>query len=90
MNTTQIQATNGPLPQALNAPLFQDNSKQLEINTAFLKADFEDSMSQFGVKVKKVCLYKQGKHFKAPCIEYRLAVNGKERALALYASFFVS
>lgn len=90
MNTTQIQATNGPLPQAPNAPLFQDNSKQLEINTAFLKADFEDSMSHFGVKVKKVCLYKKGRYFKAPCIEYRLAVNGKERALALYASFFVS
>jgi len=90
MNTTQIQGTNGPLPQVLNAPLFQDNSRQLEINTAFLKADFEEAMSLFGVKVKKVYLYKQGRYFKAPCIEYRLAVNGKERALALYASFFAS
>jgi len=42
------------------------------------------------VKATHTAFHKSGRHFKAPSIEFTLAVAGKEKALALFASFFTA
>lgn len=70
------------------SPCLYRSKENLEIDTATLKVDIEELFDLFGVKAKRVCLNKEGKHYKSACIDYTLSVVGREKALTFFSSFY--